>query len=60
MYLIYSILLGLFIGIVFGLFIFKIYYTPILKGPDSNYIRRCIFKFNNEYYKFKPILCIGL
>ena len=59
MFIFYSILLGLLTGIIVGSFICKFYYNPILKGPDSNIIRKCIFKFNNKYYKFKPTLCIG-
>lgn len=59
--LLYIIILIIIIGFLLGYYLgFIIFHKVIYKGPDSNIIRKKIFKFNNKYYKFKPILCIGL
>ena len=48
------IILGFLLGIYFYKKINIIYH-----GPNSNIIRKKIYNFENKYYKFTPVMCIG-
>lgn len=48
------VIIGFLFGIIYYNFINIIYH-----GPNSNIVRKNIYKFNNKYYKFTPQLCIG-
>jgi len=56
-----SILIGFITGFILSKIIIYIYYKKIQEyhGPDSNIIKKNIYKFNNKFYKFTPQLCIG-
>lgn len=51
-------ILLIIIGFITGLYFYK-NINIIYHGPDSNIIRKNIYKFKNKYYKFTPELCIG-
>ena len=53
-YNILVIILGFLLGIYFYNSINVIYH-----GPNSNKIRKNVYKFDNKYYKFVPKMCIG-
>ena len=43
------------VSFIFGLFIFK---KEIIHGPNSNKIKKKIYKINNKYYQFTTDICI--
>lgn len=45
-------------GFILGYIFFKYNYVDI-HGPNSNIVRKNIYKFGDKYYKFTPQLCIG-
>ena len=46
------------LGFILGIYFYK-KINIIYHGPNSNIIRKKIFKFDNKYYKFTPVMCIG-
>jgi hypothetical protein len=44
---------GLLLGIIILLFLRKNKY----KGPDSNEVKKKVFKYNDKYYKFTTEIC---
>ena len=48
----------LILGFLLGIYFFK-KINIIYHGPNSNFIRKKIYKFENKYYKFTPVMCIG-
>lgn len=52
----FAILLSI-IGFIFGYMIGK-YRKIIYHGPDSNNIKKYIYKIGNKYYKFNTEICI--
>jgi hypothetical protein len=53
--IIIAIILGLCVGFLIGSMLFK---KIIYKGPDSNEIKKNIYKDDNGKYKWKPKVCI--
>ena len=54
---IFSIIFGLLLGITISYILFiNINYK--IKGPDSNKIKKYVYQFGDEYYRFKTIICI--
>lgn len=52
-YYIIALLIGIILGaLLYFLFLNKIKY----RGPDSNIIRKKIYKVDNKCYKFKPTI----
>ena len=47
------------LGFLLGIFFYYYFFNIIYHGPNSNIIRKNIYKFNNKYYQFTPQLCIG-
>jgi len=52
---IFSIILGLIIGGIIGYFAFI---RNDYHGPNSNEIKKYIYKINDKYYKFDTKVCI--
>jgi len=46
------------LGFILGLQFYKTINIEY-HGPNSNIIRKNIYKFDNKYYKFTPEMCIG-
>ena len=46
-------------GFILGYLIIKLYYLKLqdYHGPNSNNIKKFIYKFNSKYYKFSTIIC---
>ena len=53
------IIIVIIIGFLFGQFIYFNFFNIEFHGPNSNIIRKNIYKFNDKYYQFIPQLCIG-
>ena len=51
-----SILSGFIVGYISYVIIQK--YRTKTHGPDSNIIKKKIYKYNNKYYKLIPQICI--
>ena len=52
----------LYIFIIVGFLLGIYFYKKIninYHGPNSNIIRKKVYKFNNKYYKFTPTMCVG-
>ena len=48
----------LILGFLLGTYFYK-KINIIYHGPNSNIIRKKIYNFENKYYKFTPVMCIG-
>ena len=46
------------LGFICGIYFFKKSYK-IVHGPNSNIVRKNVYKFKDKYYKFTPVMCIG-
>jgi hypothetical protein len=56
-----KIIINIFLGLIIGIFIsylFVLKFNYRIKGPDSNIIRKYVYEFNDDYYKFTPEICI--
>jgi hypothetical protein len=49
-----SITLGILLGII--IYYSLIYEKPIYIGPNSNVIKKMVFKLDNKYYILKPVI----
>ena len=47
------------IAFLLGVYFYINHINIIIHGPDSNKIKKNIYKFGNKYYKFVPKLVIG-
>ena len=47
------------IAFLLGVYVYTNHINFIIHGPDSNKIKKKIYKFGNKYYKFVPELVIG-
>lgn len=52
-----EIIVGLIIGLICGLIIIEIKKKNKYHGPNSNEIKKKIYKFKNKYYIFKTNIC---
>jgi hypothetical protein len=54
-------LITLLFGFILGIFTFLIYNILINRnkyhGPNSNIIRKEIYKYKDKYYMYEPIIC---
>jgi hypothetical protein len=46
------------VGVIMGYFTYKFFYIRIYHGPNSKDIVDKIYKKNNKYYKFIPVITI--
>lgn len=54
-------IISLIFGLILGLVISYILLTKInykIKGPNSNIIKKYVYQFGDDYYRFKTVICI--
>jgi hypothetical protein len=51
-------LMSIIFGCLFGFIIILMINKPVYHGPNSNVIRKQIFKQNGKCYKFNPVVHI--
>ena len=55
----FKFIIIIILGFITGIYFYKEFINIKIHGPDSNIIKKYIYKFNDKYYKFKPVLVIG-
>ncbi len=55
----YNKIFNIICGFIIGILLTFLFRSPIVfRGPDSNIVRKQIFKYNNKCYKLTPVIYI--
>jgi hypothetical protein len=53
---VHYLIVSLIIGIIFGCFLFNIWYPIKIKGPDSRDIIKKVYYVDGKLYRFNPVV----
>ncbi len=53
----FKYILGFIFGLLLGIILLLLLRKNKYKGPDSNEVKKKVFKYNDKYYKFTTEIC---